>query len=341
MNINGVGIVFNRGRGIKSLENALAEGWKKPENDCYKIPEEIFSDPVIMRNMRRADNLSKMTVLAALDALNDGGLLEEDKESLGIILATAFGPHPTTFKFLDDIIEYGDKNASPTTFSHSVHNAAISYASIIIQNRGPTLTITHFVESFYQALILAESWLIEERCKNILVGVADEYGEVMRYICNKKLNIARDGKIKPFLFSKTPEVVPGEGSVFFLISKTEKAKYASIKFSCEIDKGNEVDLCVLDSDGMTGSEEYYLKLTKNYNYFASYTPLFGSILTGSAFSCLVSVLMIKNQKIYASPVTYNPYKINLCDKTETRKLNIISCVKYDCSGEKIEFFVTK
>ncbi len=338
MNINGIGIIFNRGRGLENLEKALLEGWKMPA-DGYTVPQEALSDSIILKNMRRADDLSKMVTIATLDAVNDGGLEEKDKEELGIILATAFGPHPTTFKFLDDIINFGEKEASPTTFSHSVHNAALSYAANLLQSRGPTLTITQFAESFYQAVILAESWLYEGRCNNVLVGAADQYGEVMKYICSKKLKISMDGKIKPFSFQKNPEVVPGEGCVFFLFSNKGKPKYASMK---ALSTGyKDAQLYILDTEGMSSSEEPYIEITKKNYTFASYTPIFGSMLTGIAFSCAVAALIIKNQTIYSVPIKDNPHKIKICNKTEKINIDKVSCIKFDCLGRKLEILVEK
>ncbi len=340
MNVKGVGILFNRGKGIEKLENSLLKGFALPENGYYKISQELFCDELILKNMRRADDFSKLVAIAAIDAFKDAQLDETDKEDLGIIFATSFGPHPTTFKFLDDIISFGEKEASPTTFSHSVHNAAVSYVSNLIQNRGPTITITQFVESFYQALILAKSWLTEKRCKNILVGAADQYGEVMNYICNKKLKLAKDGKIKPFSFKKNPDVVPGEGAVFLLISSEEPVKYCKIEIGSDTKK-DFVDLCIVDTDGMSGNEEFYLSLKEKYPLFASYTPIFGSMLTSMAFSLVTGILMLKNQKTYSVPVEENPHSIPLCDKTESKGINSIACIKYNCEGKQMKILLSK
>lgn len=46
-----------------------------------------------------------------------------------MIVASSFGPHRTTCAFLDDLLDYREEDVMPTTFSHSVHNAAASYAA--------------------------------------------------------------------------------------------------------------------------------------------------------------------------------------------------------------------
>ncbi|MCF7848313.1 MAG: beta-ketoacyl synthase chain length factor, partial [Kiritimatiellales bacterium] len=117
----------------------------------------------------------------------------------------------TTFAFLDDILDYGDAGVSPTVFSHSVHNAAVSYISRLLEIKGPTWTVTQFRNPFEEAVQLAQAWLNEDRCDYVLLGAADECGPVMEYICREKLPIATDGRIGPDAY------VPGEGAAFFLV----------------------------------------------------------------------------------------------------------------------------
>ena len=340
MHIAGMGIVFNRGRGLANLNQALTEGWIMPNSvtaSCagvYQVPPEVIIDKQVLKDVRRADNFSKMATLAAFDALADSGIPEENKSKLGIILTTAFGPHVTTFGFLNEILTYGDAGVSPTLFSHSVHNAAASYIALNLQTRGPTLTMTQFANSFQQAIILAESWLKEKRCEYILVGSVDQIGQVMEYICSQKLKLASDGKIKPFNFSQIPEAVPAEGSAFFLVTDNIKYnKYCSISALQQGTK-KEDDLYILDSDGMCGNEECYKNITKKVA-LTSYAPVFGSMLTLSAFSCMAAALILKNQKIYASPIQENPHNLNILTKNETLAVHKIKCLRYNCYQEEL------
>ena len=348
MNIAGIGIVSTRGRGIDSLDTALREGWVAPSqiktcNDqnafypAYRVGKETINDINLSKKIRRADRFSKMAVLAAWDALADSGIQINDKEStIGIILATAFGPHVTTFRFLDDIIDYGDGSVSPTTFSHSVHNAAVSYISTVLNCRGPTLTLTQFTSPIHQALILAQAWLEEGRCKYVLTGCVDECGNVMDYICNQKLRIANDGKIKPFNFSASPSAVPGEGSVFFMTTlencqnKYCKMIQASINH-CETE--TKPDICIVEADGMTGDETTYHNTAPADVSIGGYAPIFGSMKIISAFHCAAGALMIKNRITYACPVQNNPYYLNLITKTEPAEIKQICCIRKNCADE--------
>ncbi|MBI5875429.1 MAG: beta-ketoacyl synthase chain length factor, partial [Deltaproteobacteria bacterium] len=209
MNINGIGIIFNRGMGIDCYENALKQGWQMPasveslrrkdkKSFVYQVDLETIPDRTLLKKMRRADKFSKMAVLAAADALKGSGIGNIDRKGMGIILSTAFGAHVTTFDFLDGILDYGEAAVSPTTFSNSVHNAAASYISSSLDINGPTLTITRFDFPFQYALQLAQIWLDQGRCEYVLAGAVEQYGDVMGYIYDKKLSPALDGRIRPF-----------------------------------------------------------------------------------------------------------------------------------------------
>ncbi|MCK4389427.1 MAG: beta-ketoacyl synthase chain length factor [Desulfobacterales bacterium] len=349
MNVAGIGVVFTRGRGIDSYEEALRQGWVPPcrvelssapdiSLPVYYVAQETITDKAVLRRIRRADRFSKMAVLAAWDAVQDSGIvLEEKGSSLGIIVATAFGPHATTFRFLDDILDYGHANVSPTIFSHSVHNAAASYIAYVLGTRGPTLTLSQFAFSFHQAIILAESWLNEGRCDYVLVGGVDECHTVMEYICSQKLAIADDGKIKPFHFSASPSAVPGEGSVFFLATRTNTPKtYCEISGLFLYGDGIEEapDMYIFDADGMAGDERGYKDAAATSVMIAGYSPVFGSMMTGSAFHCAAGALMLKHQIRYACPVQDNSCGVNLCAVTESAEIKKIWCVRINCVHEK-------
>jgi len=349
VNVTGVGAVFARGRGIGSLEEALRKGWVAPSRrplasspgksiPVYSVEEKTITDKAVLKKMRRADRFSKMAVLAAWDAVKDSGIeIDEGGASLGIILATAFGPQVTAFRFLDEIIDHGDASVSPTLFSHSVHNAAASYVASALGNHGPTLTVTQFGLSFHQALILARAWIHEGRCEHVLVGSVEECGTVMEYICSRKLGISEDGRIRPFEFSPSPSAVPGEGSVFLLLSGEDRGqKYCELRgvFLDDESAEGDPDLRILDADGMSEDETCYQEIASQDVPIGGYLPLAGSMLTGSAFHCAVAAVMLRNQTLYACPVQDNPHAVRACNSTEQKNLERIQCVRYGCLHER-------
>jgi len=348
MNILGIGAVSTRGVGVAALENALAGGWlpptwvapPRPEHGprpAYLVDLDAAPDRTLLKKIRRADRLSKMCVLAASGALADAGVTAPAAGRLGIILATAFGAHVTTFDFLDGILDFGDAQASPTAFSNSVHNAAASYVSMSLNIQGPTLTVTRFSFAFQSALQLAVAWLAQGRCDYLLVGAAEQYGDVLGYAAENRLKIAADGRVTPFDFG-SPGHVPGEGALFLLLSaeRTENA-YCSVSDVYVNDApGRErtVDMEIIDAGGMLPDETGYLSALSPGVPVTAYSPLFGSMLTGSAFNLAAGALMLKRQATFAAPVPDNPHGLLLVDRTGPVRISTIRSVGLDCHGEK-------
>ncbi len=342
MHIAGIGILTNRGRGIPSLQQALAEGWRKPTARAggtlpvYAVPAAALADRPLLGQARRADRFSRMAILAAHDAVQDAGLGPDEIAPMGLVIATAFGPHQTTFGFLDGLFEFGETGVSAVAFSHSVHNAAAFYTASIVGSHGPTTTITRFIHSFHEALGIAQAWMAEGRCRTVLLGAVDECGAVLEHAWTRKLPRATDGRIRPFTFSDTPESVPGEGAVFFVLRRDETPKiYASIA-EVRIDPGADVtsgaDLYVMDSDGLGGDESPYQRLSHAGAPTASFTPIIGSMMTGSAFSCAIAALMLRDQVRFANPVPDGPCGVPVKDDSGPASLDRIDCIRFDCRG---------
>jgi 3-oxoacyl-[acyl-carrier-protein] synthase II len=347
MNILGTGIIFSRGMGVSTLENALLNGWQQPsaidvprsetgKRLVYQVDLDSVPDRTLLKKIRRADKLSKMSVLAASDALSDSGIEDISRKRVGIILATAFGAQVTTFDFLDGVLDYGDAGVSPTTFSNSVHNAAASYVSSSLNIQGPTLTVTQFRFSFQSALQLAKTWLDQGRCDYILVGAVDQYGDVLGYISEQKLITAKDGRIKPFVFHPVCQV-PGEGAMFFLLGndRTDNV-YCSIDAvytNSAPDCGKPADINIIDTDGMLTDESAYLSLLARDILTTAYSPIFGSMMIGGAFNLAVAALMLKQQTHYAAPVLHNPHSLLLLDETGPAHIGSIRSIGCNCVGD--------
>ncbi|MFH1147753.1 MAG: beta-ketoacyl synthase N-terminal-like domain-containing protein [Pseudomonadota bacterium] len=326
-----MGIVFAGGCGVSSFEEALARGRKEAAATgadtsdrsrvfAYRVDLESASNRHILTKIRRSDRLSKMAVLAAAEALGNCQFEGFAKDRLGVIVATAFGAHPTTFGFLDDILEFGEKNVSPTAFSNSVHNAAASYISSALDIQGPTLTVTRFYFSFHYALHLGKTWLDLGLYDHVLVGAVDQYGDVLQFVYDRKLTPAPNGELKPFNFDPAFQV-PGEGAVFFLLgrraSQDALCRIEEIRLNACAEASRAVSLNIIDTDGMLSDESAYLSSLSEQIPTAAYSPLYGSMMIGSAFNCAAGALMLKRQILFANPVTDNPHGINLISKKQS------------------------
>jgi 3-oxoacyl-[acyl-carrier-protein] synthase II len=158
----------------------------------------------------------------------------------------------------------------------------------------------------------------------------------MEYVCKMKLKPATDGKIRPFIFSASPLSVPGEGGAFLMLSKEKcgnnYGEVTGISFSGKTN--GKPDITIIDSDGMTGDESLYREPANSGSMIAGYSPVFGSMLIGSAFNFAAASLMLKKQIAYECPVPDNSSGIKLCTATSEASINNINCVKI-CSQEKI------
>jgi len=132
------------------------------------------NEKIKIKKARRAGDFAKYASKAALEVMEN---IEIDQEKTGVIVATMFGAHKTTFKFLDDLLDYSDGGVSPTTFSHSVHNVAASYVSSLLDIRGPCTTITCFDDPLAQALVTADAWLNAGMVDTVFVCYVEELSE--------------------------------------------------------------------------------------------------------------------------------------------------------------------
>jgi 3-oxoacyl-[acyl-carrier-protein] synthase II len=345
MNILGIGTVCARGFDIASLAVALEEGWRPPgEVDgrpVYKVDLENAPDRSLLKKLRRADRLSRMAVLAAAGAVADSGL-SLDGRRVGILLATPFGPHVTTFDFLDGILDFGEANVSPTAFSHSVHNAAASYVAVALEIKGPTLTVSRFRHSFASALQLAACWLAQDRVDLVLAGGADIYGPVLGHVAGRLLPSAPDGAIAPFVLSPVGQV-PGEGAAFFLLGRGVEGqgygRIGPVAAGRSGLQGEAADLDILAADGMRPDESAYRSLLVPGRPVAAYAPLFGSTMVNPAFQTAVAALSVRRQTVFPSPVTTNPHGLPLAVASPTRPLRAVRCLDLACGDDPSSILV--
>ena len=135
MFISGIGAINACGIGIECLEMLK-------QNSNIKdglISKDAFLSLKNKYDLRRADRYTSIVMASAVQASTDAGFLDCAQPDTGVIIVSAFGPHRTTFAFLNDILDYPEDQVLPTTFSHSVHNAAASYVASSLQIRGPAI----------------------------------------------------------------------------------------------------------------------------------------------------------------------------------------------------------
>lgn len=335
--IHGIGALSACGFGAEALRTALKRTDYAPPltvdesgRPGFYVDLSSAPDKSLLKKIRRADAFSKMSVLAAADAMRSAGQAGQpasiSSATTGIILSTGLGPHTTTFKFLDDALDFGDPGVSPTKFSNSVHNAAASYIAETLALRGPTLTVTQFHHSFHQAMLLATLWLAQGTCDQVLVGGVDVYGDVLRYVSETKLPIAAGNTIRPFAMNPTG-CLPGEGAAFFLLCSNSKGALCKLSGVSLDPIAPPSDLLLIDSDGMLPDERAYLQIAKG-RPVAAYSPHYGSMMSASALSTAAAALMLAHNESYPSPITETPHGLAIADAASVP--SSITICRYNC-----------
>lgn len=341
LSILGIGTVSALGSGIHTLRDGL-QGKIKPNIEEKTIPTANGNKmlpvylPVVedldrfipKRALRRVDQFAQIALLSTHLAIEDAGIEFEDKSRVGVVFGSGYGPTRTTFKFLDNIIDDGDIGASPTHFANSVHNALASQVSIFLGFTGPCSTVTCFEHTLSNVLVIAQSWLDQDIVDYVLVGLGDEYCDVLGYAM-AGMNSGQKKELEPLNFDMC-SFLPGEGHITFLITKNniKQNGYATLS-EIQIRK-NVSDVNSLDFDETTivnasGILEQSISFSKlNLNQLKAYTNLYGGSPTSSAFDLSIACVSLKDKKLYPS----------LGSQEKEKKLeNSITCLEYCRDGD--------
>ena len=152
---------------------------RKPSPGERLIDRAFLSGFKKQHGMRRADFYTAMIVSAALEAAEDSCFRGTLPEETGILIAGRFGPQNTTAKFLDELLEYPEDQLLSTAFTHSVHNAAASYAAELLHLTGPAFTMTHNGKTIPEGPLAAVKACLETGyCTRILFLSAQESGYI-------------------------------------------------------------------------------------------------------------------------------------------------------------------
>jgi len=279
MTITGLGIVFAGGAGVPALREALVSGTPPEATTLEKegvqvmaVPPAALTGNPVLAPARRADRFCKMTLLAAMEAWQGCGA---DPLRTGIILATAFGPHATVFRFVNEMLDFGDAKVSPTVFSQSVHAAAASMIATAAGLHGPALSLADLAAPFEEALALAGCWLDSGRCDAVLVGAADELSDVLAHVVRRKW---------PHAF------VPGEGAVFFRLERT-----GGVRVSVGPKETEDAACHLIDSQALGAGKAAPEAQASTAVPVRSYSPLWGSTRLGSALHLAAAALMRREE----------------------------------------------
>jgi 3-oxoacyl-[acyl-carrier-protein] synthase II len=196
-------------------------------------------DFIAVKNLRRMDKISLMTVASARMALEDAGLqiTAKNRDRVGIILGTAFGATDITVQFLHTLLQEGPASVNPILVPNTVMNAPAGHTSIELGFRGINTTITHFAVSAENAMAYAAAEIRRGAADFIFAGGSDILSEIAyrSLIGFGALSPQDKGNeiCRPFDQERNG-CIAGEGCGMILLESLQSAKQRGCNYYCEI-----------------------------------------------------------------------------------------------------------
>jgi 3-oxoacyl-[acyl-carrier-protein] synthase II len=313
MAIRGIGLVGGFGCGGEAALKALGEGGSPNSTVLLNTPGGSVSYPVYIADsaplkkwvssglLRRTNQYSRLATLGACLALEDAGIaIPCNSGNIAVVVASGYGASSTTFAFLESVIKEGDSFASPTQFSNSVHSAAASNITILLQITGPCITVTQFEMSATAALLNAWTMLAEGVVDTVLVGGVDEINDILVYCYSKFWPGQVPDRIRPFDYDAQTAIM-GEGAAFMVLTRDDgpAAKYGCIDDvlwtradDCLL-KDNLTVVAGLDGHQLCGKRYQKLLGRLGHDKVRSFCPVYGSLPAGQMFDLALGAMASK------------------------------------------------
>lgn len=176
------------------------------------------------KDLRRMDIFTKLALKAAAMCLNKACIdLKSEKTDIALIISTGYGPVAKTCDFMNSIIDDGDECASALAFSSSVHNSALTSVSILLNIKGPALTVSNLETSFESAILAAKTWLKSGMASKVLIGAVDEIHNVIEKVL----------KTNPVVFETFKNKELSQGAAFLLLSNHGRFEISELETAAE------------------------------------------------------------------------------------------------------------
>ncbi|MEN3941678.1 beta-ketoacyl-[acyl-carrier-protein] synthase family protein [Prosthecobacter sp. SYSU 5D2] len=187
LRISGVGAVSPAGWGTASLAATMQERTALPSTNCARtVGKRDWDCPVRLApasppdrlpkfpRLRRASPITKFTMAAALEALEQAGFPQgQGAGRLGIVQLMFNGCVQFSGKFYHEVIET-PALASPLIFPETVYNAPASHVAAFLGVDGPATTLIGESSAIIEAVSMAHTWLLQELVDHVLVIGSEE-----------------------------------------------------------------------------------------------------------------------------------------------------------------------
>ena len=187
----------------------------KPEKEYFQALEPEYRQYIDPKLSRRMARIIKMSVAAAMQSLQQGGITQPDAITIG----TGLGCLQDTEKFLAEMVDTGEGLLSPTAFIQSTHNTIAGQIALLLGCNAHNFTFVQRAFSFERAL---EDALLQiyEGMQHVLLGGVDEVTPSL-YKILKQADCIGEVAAPSGNGSTTHKPAWGEGASFFLLSAAE------------------------------------------------------------------------------------------------------------------------
>ena len=238
--ITGVGIVSAVGLGREEFQGALWTGASglqpgrtdptDPDSKLRPAFEICDFEPrtwLGKKGLRVLDRSARLLSVAALMALQDAGLLEEEgpvsSDDLGLVCGTMFGSVHSIASFDWSGILDSPKYVNPMQFPNTVINSPAGQAAIRHRLRGLNATVSAGLASGLHALQYAADSLRFGRATALLAGGVEELCQESYLGFAKDGLLSRKGEVLPFSPDRDG-TVPGEGAALCSLELEDTAR---------------------------------------------------------------------------------------------------------------------
>lgn len=238
--VSGIGVVSPIGHGIEQFRTSLTEGVSgvKPitrfdsSELSTKVAATIEQLPVRLlaptADLRRADQVTRYAVVAAMQALKDAGIVDRiAPEKIGLFVAMSAGPVESSEKFSENLEKAGVAQLSARFFPPIVISTVSGQICQACRIRGSSFTFIDGVGAGLSALAHAYDTLQQhEELDAILVVSADEISRLSVHV-HEQLDLISNTSAPFSAVGKG--YVPGEGAAALVLERASSCHARSAK----------------------------------------------------------------------------------------------------------------
>ncbi len=146
----------------------LASSWVRSQENGTFPNDFLKAEKARLGLPRRSDRLS-IAAISAVDSLSC-----RPSSDAAMLFGSMLGPQGRICAFQDDLMDYPEEQASPFSFSHSVHNSVQAQVSIRFRLSGPACSISGGTDLPLRMFQLADAFLREETAPQALLLFFEE-----------------------------------------------------------------------------------------------------------------------------------------------------------------------